>query len=182
MPEPLETSDQEMGAASHLETLVRTHRDHLARIARAEGLGPEDALDAVQDAFEIYLERTTEASPPSVDDARRVLATITRNAARNARRLHAHARPHVSEPALLEALPGPTDDTETLLARSQEHARLRGCVATLARIRRAVVTLRLLEGVPGDEVARTLGLSPANVAVLLHRAKHELAACMAARV
>ncbi len=36
----------------------------------------------------------------------------------------------------------------------------------------------MLDEVPGDDVARTLGISPGHVAVLLHRAKASLLACM----
>ncbi len=169
---------EQAGRPIDIEHLVRTHRGALARLARAEGLSPEEALDAVQEAFETYLELAAERPPPSAEDAARLLATITRNAARNTRRLHAHARPHTSDAQVLGALQSGAPDTELLLARSQEHARLRGCLATLARVRRAVVTLRMLEEVPGEEVARVLGLSPGHVAVLLHRAKHELHACM----
>lgn len=44
--------------------------------------------------------------------------------------------------------------------------------------REAVVTLRMLEEQPGDDVARALGISAGHVAVLLHRAKRALRACM----
>jgi RNA polymerase sigma-70 factor (ECF subfamily) len=41
-----------------------------------------------------------------------------------------------------------------------------------------VVTLRMLEEVSGSEVAVMLDLQPGHVAVLLHRAKHDLVRCM----
>jgi RNA polymerase sigma-70 factor (ECF subfamily) len=56
--------------------------------------------------------------------------------------------------------------------------RLCGCVAALAEAQRAVVTLRMLDELPGQDVARTLGISPGHVAVLLHRAKTNLHTCM----
>ena len=56
--------------------------------------------------------------------------------------------------------------------------RLAGCMRTLAEVPRAVVTLRMLDEVPGDDVARILGITPGHVAVLLHRAKANLLACM----
>jgi RNA polymerase sigma-70 factor (ECF subfamily) len=43
-----------------------------------------------------------------------------------------------------------------------------------------VVTLRMLDQVPGEDVARTLGITAGHVAVLLHRAKASLLACMTA--
>jgi RNA polymerase sigma-70 factor (ECF subfamily) len=41
-----------------------------------------------------------------------------------------------------------------------------------------VVTLRLLEERPGEDVAAALGITPGHVAVLLHRAKQALRVCM----
>ena len=52
-------------------------------------------------------------------------------------------------------------------------------MATLNQIQRAVVTLRLLDEVPGENVARMLGTSTGNVAVLLSRAKQRLRSCYA---
>ena len=53
-----------------------------------------------------------------------------------------------------------------------------GCLATLSEIQRAVVSLRLVDEVPGEDVARLLDTTPGNVAVLLHRAKRALHACL----
>ena len=53
-----------------------------------------------------------------------------------------------------------------------------GCVGHLGELQRKVVTLRLLDDVPGDDVAKLLGISPVHVAVLLYRAKQELRQCM----
>jgi RNA polymerase sigma-70 factor (ECF subfamily) len=52
-------------------------------------------------------------------------------------------------------------------------------MARLADVQRAVVTLRMLDEVPGADVARQLGVTPGHVAVLLHRAKAALASCLA---
>lgn len=41
------------------------------------------------------------------------------------------------------------------------------------------LVLRLLDEVHGEDVARLLGMTPGNVAVLLHRAKGNLRTCMA---
>jgi RNA polymerase sigma-70 factor (ECF subfamily) len=67
---------------------------------------------------------------------------------------------------------------EDLLAAAEDRLRLRGCAASLAELQRAVVTLRMLEEVDGDDVAAALGISPGHVALLLHRAKASLATCM----
>ena len=56
--------------------------------------------------------------------------------------------------------------------------RLGLCVGRLGELQRRVVTLRLLEDVPGEEAARALGLTPGHIAVLLHRAKERVRHCM----
>jgi RNA polymerase sigma-70 factor (ECF subfamily) len=161
--------------------LVHDHRASLAQVARREGLGPDDAFDAVQEAFHTFLTRPQAAT--LIDDgdrARRLLVTITRNVARNRRRLHAVARPHARDPEAVEALTAETASVEEALVAAEEHIRLAGCMRTLAEVQRAVVTLRMLDEVPGEDVARSLGLTPGHVAVLLHRAKANLLACMTA--
>jgi RNA polymerase sigma-70 factor (ECF subfamily) len=173
------TPNQVVGQVARL---VHQHRARLAAVARDEGLRPADAFDVVQEAFGRFLqlpEAPRLAAAP--DEAQRVLVTIARNLARNARRLAARARPHDSDPAVLEGLPAPQPNVEELLSAAEERLRLQGCVASLADLQRAVVTLRMLEGIDGAEVAAALGITPGHVAVLLHRAKANLAACMTER-
>src|SRR5690242_20363826 len=113
--------------------LVRQHRGRLAAIARDEGLRAADAFDAVQEAFGRFLARPDAprliAAP---DEAQRVLAALTRNLARNWRRLSAAARPHDSDPAVLDGLASPEPGVDELLVEAEERLRLQGCVASLA--------------------------------------------------
>jgi len=67
---------------------------------------------------------------------------------------------------------------EEAIARAEEHVRLRACVERLCDTQRAVVTLRMLEAKPGEDVAAALGISRGYVDVLLHRARASLFACM----
>ena len=158
--------------------LAREHRGRLAGVARREGLTPEDAVDAVQEALQTFLTRPeAQRLVDEAEGSRRLLVTITRNVARNRRRLHAVARPHAGGEAV-DGLAASAQSVEALIAAAEEHARLEGCLRTLAEVPRAVVTLRLLEERPGDDVARTLGITPGHVAVLLYRAKASLLACM----
>ncbi len=175
---PLDPAQRPDPLAS-LSRVLRGSRAGLAAIARAEGLSPEDAVDCVQEGLCTLLElahRSTDG-----DEATRArLAIIVRNAARNRRRRHDRARPHEELGAAegagaLDAGPG----ADEVIARAEEHVRLRACVAELCGIQRAVVTLRMLEEQDGEDVAAALGITPGYVAVLLHRAKRELRACMA---
>jgi RNA polymerase sigma-70 factor (ECF subfamily) len=164
-----------------LTRLVHDHRATLARIARAEGLLAEDAFDAVQEAFRAFIVRDDArelvARP---DEARKVLLVLTRNLARNRRRLHAGARPHLSDASVVESLPDEAPTSEEVLESIEEREQLARCVGELGEVQRAVVTLRMLDEVPGEDVARMLDIEPGHVAVLLHRAKANLATCMAA--
>jgi RNA polymerase sigma-70 factor, ECF subfamily len=161
--------------------LVHRHRDHLIGVARREGVTAADAFDVVQEAFGTFL--TLPRARSLVDapvESARLLAALARNAARNRRRLAAVARPHDSDNAALDALPAASPSVEELLAAAEETVKLRGCVQSLGEVQRAVVTLRMLDEIDGADVARALGITPGHVAVLLHRAKANLQACMTA--
>jgi len=166
-------------ALDELFRVIPTERARLARIARREGLGPEDALDCVHDAFCTFLKLAQRGGGQvgvQGKDAAATLATMVRNAARNKRRLHHLARPHDAIDSV-----DPSDEalsTETLITHAEEHLRLRSCVARLCDSQRAVVTLRMLEERDGEDVAELLGISRSHVDVLLHRAKARLRSCM----
>jgi RNA polymerase sigma-70 factor (ECF subfamily) len=172
------TIEPESTFTGWVSALVRDHTGALARVALAEGLTAEEALDAVQEAFATLLElpqaRRLVGAP---EDSRALMSAIVRNAARNLRRRHHRARSHeaIDDEEIL-ADPGPPVDE--LLVRAERHILLEGCVHRLAQIQRHIVTLRMLEEASGAEVAATLELSPGHVAVLLHRAKKALLRCM----
>jgi len=158
--------------ADRIAHLARDHAGRLAAIARAEGATPADALDLVQDAFQLLLARPDfRALCERPDEVAPLLATIVRNAARNLRRRHHNARPHV-----------PIDEVELASAETigdaLAAAQLEGCLAKLGEVHRHVVTLRVLEELSGDEAAEALGVTPGHVAVLLHRARKQLERCM----
>jgi RNA polymerase sigma-70 factor (ECF subfamily) len=159
--------------------LVRVERGPLAALARAEGVRPEDAVDCVQEAIVTLLVRGRRGELPAERATwGAVLAVMVRNAARNRRRRHDRSRVHEDidhhHPRSVADAPA----SDELIARAEEHVRLRACVQELCEIQKSVVTLRMLEERPGEDVARALGISPGHVAVLLHRAKGALRACM----
>jgi len=159
--------------------MVLQHRGRMVAIARQEGVLAEDALDCAQEAFQTFLlVPQARALVDAPEDCARLLSTLVRNAARNRRRRHHHARPHTSDGPVLLRIQDPLLSSEALLLQSEEHLRLRGCVATLGEMQRRVVTLRMLEEHPGEDVAELLGVSRNHVAVLLLRAKERLRACM----
>ena len=158
--------------------MVHAHRSRLVAVARHEGLGAEDAFDAAQEAFTAFLILPRAQELVGSDWAEHTLVALVRNIARNARRLHAHARPHTAEGAVLDGVRDEAPRADDRLAAAEDRSRLARCVARLADVQRAVVTLRMLDELPGDDVARALGIKPCHVAVLLHRAKSSLRDCM----
>jgi RNA polymerase sigma-70 factor (ECF subfamily) len=159
--------------------LVHTHRGRLYRLARREGLREEDALDCVQDAFHTFLllpqaRQLVESS----DDSIKLLSALVRNHARNRRRRHEVARPHDSDDESLAQLAAEALSVDELIAQAQDFALMVGCLDHLGKLQRAVVSLRMLDEVTGEDVAAMLGLPSSHVAVLLHRAKQSLRTCM----
>ena len=90
-----------------------------------------------------------------------MLVTIVRNVARNRRRRHFRARPHEDLDAA-QRPDGRQPGADEAIAQAEQHVRLQACVEELCAIQKAVVTLRLLEEQPGEDVADALGISPAT--------------------
>jgi RNA polymerase sigma-70 factor (ECF subfamily) len=171
------TSDLEEDALDALDRIVRGRRVTLVAMARREGLGAEDALDCVHDAFCTFLQLALRGEVADDAAARESLvAGIVVNAARNLHRRHRLARPHHTIDAIEPSSGAPS--TETLVAVVEECVRLRGCVNRLCKTQRTVVMMRLLEERPGEDVAAALGLTRGYVDVLLLRAKASLLVCM----
>src|SRR5580704_9456093 len=137
--------------------LVHQHRARLARAVRREGVRADDALDCVQEAFLSFLSlpqaRLLVGLP---DDSARMLIILARNIARNRRRRHDYARPHIVDDATIEGLPSDAASADEVIAAAEQHGLLLGCMATLNEVQRAIVHLRLVDGVPGQNVARQL--------------------------
>ncbi|MGO9836621.1 MAG: RNA polymerase sigma factor [Polyangiaceae bacterium] len=171
------TADHAEDVLDALDRVVREQRVGLARLARRQGLGAEDALDCVHDAFCTFLQLALRGElPDDIGDHGPLLAGIVVNTARNRRRRHHLARPHHPLDAIEPS--GDGASTETLVAHAEECVRLRGCVDRLCKTQRTVVMMRLLEERPGEDVAATLGITRGYVDVLLHRAKASLLVCM----
>jgi RNA polymerase sigma-70 factor (ECF subfamily) len=112
------------------------------------------------------------------EDSAKILTVLAKNLARNRRRRHDRARPHLADDATVTGLRDDTASVEEVIARAETYARLVGCVATLGQMQRAVVELRLLDDIPGEQAARLLSTTPGNIAILLHRAKQKLRSCI----
>src|SRR5215469_15705048 len=85
--------------------LVHTHRARLSRLVVREGVRADDALDCVQEAFLSFLQLPqARLLVGSREESARLLSTLARNIARNRRRRHDYARPHVVEDEIVQNL------------------------------------------------------------------------------
>ena len=171
--------EERPGFLEWVTQLVHTHRARLYRVAGREGLREEDSFDAVQDAFHTFLllPQARQLVGSHVDSLK-LLSVLVRNHARNLRRKHSTSRPHDSGDETLALLPADAQPVDELIAQAEDFALMIGCLDTLGKVQRSVVSLRMLDEVPGEDVARMLGLPSSHVAVLLHRAKQNLRSCM----
>jgi RNA polymerase sigma-70 factor (ECF subfamily) len=101
--------DQHVGTEGFfgwVTALVHANRARLVRLVRREGVRADDALDCVQEAFLSFLQ-LPQARPlvGSPEESARLLSTLARNIARNRRRRHDYAKPHVVEEEILQNLP-----------------------------------------------------------------------------
>ena len=177
-PPPSPSSEE--GFFGWVTQLVHAHRGRLARIVQREGVRADDALDCVQEAFVSFLElpqaRLLVGLP---EDSAKLLAILARNIARNRRRRHDYAKPHVGDEEVGDGLPSDVASADEIVALAEQHALALGCMVTLNEVQRAVVNLRVIDEVPGEDVARQLGTTAPHVAVLLFRAKQRLQGCLA---
>lgn len=169
---PIDVHDDPLDA---LTRVLMEHRGALVDVARREGVLAADAVDVVQDALCTWLALASRGeAPTSPDEIPAHLRAVVRNAARNRRRRHHLACPHLD----VELATDDAHSSESLVSRAEDRVRLRACVARLCETQRAVVTLRMLAERPGEDVAAALGITRSHVDVLLHRAKAALRACM----
>jgi RNA polymerase sigma-70 factor (ECF subfamily) len=165
--------------SSWVTLLVRQHRARLAGLARREGLQAEDALDCVQEAFVSFLKLPqARLLVDLTHDSARMLTVLVRNIARNRRRRHDYAKPHVVDEELLHGLPSDAPSSDEVVIRAERYALALGCLTTLNEVQQAVVRLRLVDEVPGEDVAAQLGTTREHVGVLLFRARQRLQSCL----
>ena len=155
--------------------LLDAHGPALWRIAGAYARTRPDREDLYQE----MLLQVWRALPSFRGDAagRTWLTRIAFNVALGTVRRR-DARPTVDAPAAVDAVPAREPDPHAAADRSDALDRLYAAVRQLPAVDRALVVLSLEER-PHAEIADVLGLSVANVAVRLHRARQRLADALA---
>ena len=138
-----------------LEELIRAHQDTLYRTALAILGDPQEAEDAVQDAFLAFLEK----APANLEHPGAWLMRVAVNSCRS--RLRRAWRRELPLPDTLPA-PGPEErqELEEIFALPAED--------------RAVIHLFYYEGCSTEEIARITGQRPGTVRARLTRARQKL--------
>ncbi len=155
-------------------SLVDAHHAALWRYLRYLGADRSLADDLVQETFvQLMQDQPQQRSP-------RETAGWLRTVARN-RFLMQLRRERRQVPFDLDAADAAweasdADHTEV------RHAALRECLQTLQGKAREVVMLRYEQQLSGEEIAKRLGISHANVRVLLHRVRESLRQCVEKRL
>ncbi len=188
MPDPDEDDDHLIarvvgGDAAAFGALVERHGRALLRVARAFTTTDAEAEDVVQETCVSAL-RAIATYRPGVSSARTWLFAIARNAARQAKR---QAREVPAED--LDELPLPVlglaagwgaEAPDLALERAEGRERLAHAIASLSEKDRAILVLRDVEGLSGEEMTEVLGLGDAAMKSRLHRARLRLMAALRA--
>src|SRR4051794_28489512 len=163
------------------------HREHLMAVAYRMLGSRSEAEDAVQEAWLRYASATGTGAPGSsatgtgaIDDLRAWLTTVTTriclDVLRSARvRREAYVGPWLPEP-IVTRLPGGGPDPADEVARSDEVSlALLVVLERLSPEQRAAFVLHDVFAVPFEEIAATLGTTPAAARQLASRARRAVA-------
>jgi RNA polymerase sigma factor (sigma-70 family) len=165
----------EPGFLQWVAALVHSHRQRLLLFARGQGLDAETALDCVQDTFVSFMKLPQARTIARIeDDAARLLFVVLKHVISNQRRTQQRRARILAEAPVASF---DTQRSEQLIADAEHLGRLYGCILRMKELQRRVIELSLLDEHSGSDLAEALGISPANVRVLLFRAREHLRNC-----
>jgi RNA polymerase sigma-70 factor, ECF subfamily len=162
-------------------TVVRTYQSQLTDVARSFVDSPAVAEEVVQDAWLGVVRGIERFAGQS--SLRTWLFRIVINRARSTgAREHRHTRApgprctrdltrFTAEGAWAAPAPHWSEQVDDRLTAAALSATVREAIATLPRAQRQVVILRDVQGLSSRETGELLGLSEANLRVLLHRGR-----------
>ena len=163
------------------EELVRAHTGRLLAVARRFLRNPEDAGDAVQDAF-ISAFRSLDRF-----EGTSRLSTWLHRIVVNAALMKLRSRRRAPEDSIEDLLPKfledghqihPSQDwsvtSEEAMQQRETRELVRSCIDRLPEGYRTVLLLRDIEELDTEEAAEILGISPNAVKIRLHRARQAL--------
>lgn len=155
------------------QRLYRLHVDRVFRTVRGILRSDADAEEVTQDAMLTVLTRLDRYAPRT---GTRFVAWVTTVALNTARRRFRRRRPEPTDPAELTRIADDTTDTERDVDGERQREALLRALAELDERERAIVSLRYGSELDAGEIARALGLEPANVRKILERTRVRLGA------
>ena len=162
-------TDAAAGSSAAFESLYRRHSEAAWRVAYAVTGNPDDASDAVADAFTRVLQALPAGRLSDASLVRSYLLTATRNAAIDVSRRGGRVRStdkleHLDDGTKVSS---PTDR----LAEREDVSLVARAFRSLPERWRSVLWLTEVEGIPPKEAAALLGVTPNNAAQLAVRAR-----------
>lgn len=169
-----------------LEAVIHECLPGLLRAARAAGLPPDRAEDAVQASVLVFVRRAADF------DGRARASTwihgiLLRTIQEQRRLMHRdNDREDIDDvmEARFDAQGGwsrPPGGPEADLARGEFHRLLQSCLDQVPDRQRLAFVLREVEGFETGEICKILEISPNNLGVLLYRARNRLRECLEAK-
>lgn len=166
-----------------LADLVNEHSRPLYRAARGMGFNEDEAEDMVQDVFITFLSSIDRFEGRS--QLRTWLFGILHHKSMERRRKQAREDRHDTIDEIFEARfdgagswVSPPQDLIRLLESKQIGQAIAQCMDGLPALQRSVFVLREIEGLPGENVCKILGVSSTNMGVLMFRARNRLRECL----
>jgi RNA polymerase sigma-70 factor, ECF subfamily len=159
------------GDDAALARLVKAYQKRVYRFGLRVCRTPEDAEDAVQEAFVKLARRPDVMAHPG---ALSWLFTVVRFACVVTFSPLLLLVPRRTLERVMEALEPDAPNPEQALLRWEQIQAVHAAIATLERPYREVLVLRDLEGLSGEQTCRALGIELASMKTRLHRARCQL--------
>ena len=157
------------GDSRCFEELYRRHAPAAWRVAYAVAGNPDDAADAVSDAFTRVFQVLPEGRPQAAEAFRPYLLAATRNAALDGLRRQGRLTPTSSVEHLEKV--NPADQAADQVLDSVDSNLVAVAFRSLPERWRSVLWLTEVEGIPAREAAPMLGVSANGLAQLAVRAR-----------
>ena len=158
------------GSLAAFEELYRRHAQAAWRVAQAVTRNPDDASDAVSEAFAKVLKAVSTGRLTEAERFRSYLLTATRNAALDVTRRTGRVRPTDEVRTLDRPAKGGATSSDAVV-EGMDHTMVLTAFDSLPERWRSVLWLTEVEGIPAREAAGMLGVSANGVAQLAVRAR-----------
>lgn len=159
------------------DEVVRTHSARVYRLAYRLTGNPHDAEDLTQEVFVRVFRSLASYTPGTFEGwLHRITTNLFLDTVRRKQRIRFDALPEDAE-----RLPGRERSPQQVFDDNAFDADIQAALDALAPDFRAAVVLCDLEGLPYDEIARTLGIKVGTVRSRIHRGRAQLRAALAHR-